>query len=72
MQPVDVTGGESVYCINRTQLAEAFRLAEEDTASARRIAAALESVAKELSRNEQAALAFVLIDKLLKSSPPTP
>ena len=28
----------------------------------------LESVDKELSRNEQAALAFVLIDKLLKSS----
>lgn len=70
VESVDITGGESVYCINQTQLAEAFRLAQEDSTSAPRIAAALESLAKDLSRNEQAALAFVLIDKLLKSTAP--
>ena len=68
VQPVDVTGGESVYCINQTQLAEALRLAQRDSPSATRISAALETIAKDLSRNEQAALAFVLIDKLLKSA----
>ena len=58
-----------MYCISQTQLQAAFRLAEQDPTSGPRIAAVLESVGKELSRNEQAALAFVLIDKLLKSSP---
>ena len=68
VQAVDITGGESVYCINQAQLAAAFRLAEQDPEAGRRINAVLGTIQRDLSRNEQAALAFVLIDKLLKTS----
>jgi len=63
----DLTGGGSVYCINQYQMREAMRLAREDGESAPRITAALEQVKGALTRNEQAALAFVLIDDLLRS-----
>lgn len=65
---VDVTGGESVYCINQTQLEAAFRLARDNPQSAPRIDRLLTSIENDLSRNEQAALAFVLIDRLLNSA----
>ena len=65
---VDVTGGESVYCINQTQLEAAFRLARDNPQSAPRIDRLLTSIENDLSRNEQAALAFVLIDRLLNST----
>jgi hypothetical protein len=68
VQPVDITGGESIYCINQTQLKEAFRLAEQDDASAPRIRASIDAIQRDLTRNEQAALAFVLIDRLLTNS----
>ncbi len=67
--PVDLTGGESVYCINQVQLERAFQLADADPESGPRIRAALERLEQDLSRNERAALAFVLIDRLLKSPP---
>ena len=67
--PVDLTGGESVYCINQVQLERAFQMADADPDSGPRIRAALEGLEQDLSRNERAALAFVLIDRLLKSSP---
>lgn len=63
----DLTGGGSVYCINQYQMREAMRLAREDRVSAPRITGVLEEVKKQLTRNEQAALAFVLIDELVKS-----
>ena len=67
--PADLTGGESVYCINQVQLERAFELADADPDSGPRIRVALEGLEQDLSRNERAALAFVLIDRLLKSSP---
>lgn len=63
----DLTGGGSVYCINQYQMREATRLAREDRESGPRITAMLERVKAGLTRNEQAALAFVLIDELVKS-----
>ncbi len=63
----DLTGGSSVYCINQYQMREAARLAREDASSAPKISAALEQLARTLSRNEQAALAFVLIEQLAHS-----
>jgi hypothetical protein len=69
LQPVDLTGGESVYCVNQAQLDRAFQLAAADHESGPRIRSALEELDQKLSRNERAALAFVLIDQLLKSSP---
>lgn len=64
---IDLTGGGSVYCINENQMREARRLAREDSESGPRIAAALGHVKHALTRNEQAALAFVLIEELLQS-----
>ena len=64
---VDITGGESVYCINQAQLEAAFRLARDNPQAAPRIDRLLAAIENDLSRNEQAALAFVLIDRLLNS-----
>ena len=62
--PVSLNGGDSVYCINEKQLAEATRLANEDPESGPRIREAMESLDKNLSRNERAALAFMIIEQL--------
>ena len=69
VRPIELLGGESVYCINHSQLKSAFRLAQEDPQSAPRIQAEIATLEQKLSRNERAALAFVLIDRLLKSGP---
>ena len=71
VQPVDLTGGESVYCINQQQLERAFDLADADAESGPKIREALDGLERDLSRNERAALAFVLIDRLLKSGSAT-
>ena len=71
MKPVSILGGKSVYCINEGQLKDANRLAYEDEESAPKIQAAIEKLEADFSRNECAALAFTLIDRLLKSKPPT-
>lgn len=61
---IELTGGESVYCINQSQLRSALRLAERDTESGRRIHHTLVKLERELNRNERAALAFMLIERL--------
>jgi hypothetical protein len=60
-------GGESVYCINEVQLKEATRLATEDPQSAPRLQKLIKTIEEECSRNEQAALAFTLIERLRSS-----
>ncbi len=67
VQPADLTGGESVYCINQQQLERAFELADANPESGPKIREALANIEHGLSRNERAALAFVLIDRLLKT-----
>jgi len=62
-----VLGGDSVYCINHAQLDEAFRLAEHDAEAAPRIQKVLRAAEQSLTRNERAALAFVLIERLRSS-----
>ncbi len=62
--PVSILGGDSVYCINQGQLKDAMRLAFEDETSAPRIQAVLSDVEAALTRNERAALSFVLIERL--------
>ena len=64
-KPIPLLGGTSVYCINEGQLRDAFRLAQEDPVTAPRIQAMVRQLEGEMSRNERAALAFVLIDRLL-------
>jgi PHD/YefM family antitoxin component YafN of YafNO toxin-antitoxin module len=66
-EPIPLLGGKSVYCINESQLKEAFHLAEEDPEASPRIKARLEELEAGMSRNERAALAFVIIDRLLKT-----
>jgi len=65
-QGLDLTGGESVYCINEAQLAQAHRLAMEDPESGPIVQEALGYLKDNLTRNQRAALAFVLIEQLLK------
>ena len=71
MKPVSILGGKSVYCINEGQLKDAHRLAFEDDESSPKIQAAIDDLESKFSRNERAALAFTLIDRLLKSKPNT-
>jgi len=61
---LSITGGESVYCINQGQLRDAIRLADEDPVSSPRIQKALAELETTLSRNERAALAFTIIERL--------
>lgn len=63
-KPIPLLGGKSVFCINEQQLAEAERMAESDPASAPLIQGFLTKAEAELSRNERAALAFILIRNL--------
>ena len=67
VRPIDILGGESVYCINEGQLRSAFELAEGDSESAKKIQAKISEIESTLTRNERAAMSFVLIDRLLKS-----
>ncbi|MDA0576591.1 MAG: hypothetical protein O3B24_00660 [Verrucomicrobia bacterium] len=65
--PVSIKGGESVYCINEGQLRDAIRLANEDPQSSPRIQKALGDLETSLTRNERAALAFTMIERLRTS-----
>jgi len=60
--------GKSAFCISDWQMKEAQCLIEEDGVSGRRVLEALHRAEAELTRNERAALAFLLINRLLDSS----
>lgn len=68
IETIPLLGGKSVHCINEQQMAEANRLAEDDPISAPVIKAHLQNIESDLSRNERAALAFMLIQNLKNSS----
>ena len=65
--PQDITGGKSVYCFNQQQLDGALRLFESDQESGQRLRVEVERLEAAYTRNERAALAFVLIDRLSKT-----
>ena len=67
-QTIPLTGGDSVYCINENQLKEAFHLAENDPISSPKIQEEIERLDENFTRNERAAIAFVVIDRLLKTA----
>jgi hypothetical protein len=69
LKPIDLSGGKSVYCFNEHQLGGAFALYREESPSGERIRAEVERLEKSCSRNEQASIAFVLIEHLNKTSP---
>lgn len=62
--PTSILGGESVYCINQAQLDEAVRLTENDPESATKLQALIQQIETECTRNERAAFAFTLIQRL--------
>ncbi len=66
-QPIEITGGESVYCINTTQLKTAYDMVMGDSENAARLHAQLDVLEADFNRNDRAALAFLIIDRLLKS-----
>ena len=68
MKPIDLTGGKSVYCFNQQQLDGAFALYNAKTPEGERIRSEVARLEAECSRNEQAAIAFVLIDHLNQTS----
>ena len=68
IQPIDVTGGESVYCFNQYQLKSAFELAESESESGEKVRETIRHMEETLTRNERAAAAFVIVDRLLKSA----
>ncbi|MBN1609922.1 MAG: hypothetical protein JW940_25050 [Polyangiaceae bacterium] len=67
--PLPLVDSESVYCLNRSQLHEARRLVFTEPASAARLGPELERIEATFDRNERAALAFVVIDRLLGDGP---
>ena len=68
LKEIELNGGDSVYCINESQLRRARDLAAADAESGARLADALGEIRRRLDRNEQAALAFLLIDQLTRKS----
>ena len=67
-EPISLLGGKSVHCINEQQMDEAIRLAEQDVNSSPKIQTRLKALETELTRNERAAFAFVIIQRLKNSS----
>ena len=59
-----LTGGESVYCINEAQMRRTRGLVEADGESGERVRRAIADLEDKLSRNERAALAFTIIERL--------
>ena len=64
LSPVSILGGDSVYCINESQMDQAKRLVEEDPESSIKIKTMIKNLESDFSRNERAALAFTIIDNL--------
>jgi hypothetical protein len=67
-QPIDLTGGKSVFCFNQNQLDRAEALAREHSPAGSRIRAEIARLEAECTRNEQAAIAFLLIQHLNTSA----
>ena len=59
-----LTGGESVYCINRAQMTRTRNMLDGEDERSRRLQDILEDLEARLDRNERAALAFRIIERL--------
>lgn len=64
VRQTDLTGGESVYCINTFQIEKAQEMYAGDTDSSVRLRQAMDRMEAELSRNERAAVAMLLLQRL--------
>lgn len=68
LPPIELSGGKSVYCFNQLQLERATALSQEDSPTGERIRAAIARLEAECTRNEQATIAFILIQHLNTSA----
>lgn len=59
-----LTGGESIYCINQAQMTRTRSLMDGNGETAVRLNGILDELESSLSRNELAALSFTLIERL--------
>lgn len=59
-----LTGGESVYCINEAQMRRTREMVNHKSGSAGKLSETIEMLEDRLDRNELAALAFSIIEKL--------
>lgn len=63
----DLLGGRSLYGVNLTRVDRAVTMAYDDPDSGPRIRANLERLEGELSGPERAAIALVVIDRLIRN-----
>lgn len=68
LKPIDLTGGKSVYCFNQHQMDQARTMLNEESESGKKIREAVALLEKDYSRNEQATIAFTIIEHLNESS----
>ena len=61
---IDLTGGESVYCINTFQVQKARELYSGVGESSDRVRETIASLESSLTRNERAAVAMLLLQRL--------
>ena len=66
---IDLTGGDSVYCINTYQIEKANELFEGSGESAERVRAEMERLEQDFSRNERATIAMILLKRLQSDAP---
>ena len=59
-----ITGGESVYCINQAQILRTRNIVASNDESGEKVRESIEEMEKNLSRNERAAVAFSIIERL--------
>jgi uncharacterized protein Yka (UPF0111/DUF47 family) len=65
MREIDVTGGSSFFCISQSQYLAAVDLMEKSDEQSQKIMREIEILEHKLDKNQRAALAFYLIDRLL-------
>jgi len=68
LKPIDLTGGKSVYCFNQHQMDQANDMFAEDSPSGDTIRKAVADLEKNCTRNEQATIAFMIIQHLNETS----
>jgi len=69
IDPIDLTGGKSVYCFNQTQITKAHDLVNAEDEAGEKVRAEMARLKEAWTRNEMAAMAFVILDELNKTSP---
>lgn len=68
LKPIDLTGGKSVYCFNKHQLDHAHALYEAEGPEGDRVREEVARLENDLTRNQQATVAFMLIEHLNETS----